>query len=267
MSTSYSPIQRFILASYRLVLRSGMLSTAPGRGLFRHSYFTYKRFFEARHTKALLGFIVPNTVVVDVGANIGYFTHYFVQKVGAAGKVIAIEPEPQNCAELRRLASIHRWQEHVIVYEGAAADVSGTFHLEVDPYHFANHKLALQGIPVQVTTIDALLLECGNPQVSLIKIDVQGAEFKVLQGAVQTLTRYSPAIYAEVDEQALNRFQTSASEVLTFLVDLGYAIHQLNQRGISPPLTASQALDQLRTKNKHYTDYLFLKTPDASAHQ
>ena len=248
-------ILRLCLALYRLVLATGVLSTRLGRILFRSVYLLYKDVFEAKYTNVLIDLIPQGTMVIDVGANIGYFTLKFAHRIGKTGKVIAIEPEQQNYTELRSTIQRAKLTDQVITCQAAAAEVIGEGYVKIDPHHPANHRLAEAGSPVQVTTIDQLVHDNENQVVSLIKIDVQGAEKKVLLGAVETLKRYHPMIFSEIDDNGLQAFQSSARDLLEFVVNLGYDIHQLKKDGCSDALTIEDALDRQRAG---YVDYLFL---------
>src|SRR5580693_4951300 len=104
----------------------------------------------------------------------------------------------------------------------AVAEVTGEGLLEINPGHPGDHKLGTEGVPVAMTTIDDLLAARGWPEVSLIKIDVQGAESRVLAGARRTLERFSPALFLEVDDQQLRRYGSSAAELLTSVTAQGY---------------------------------------------
>ena len=69
------------------------------RSVFEACYEIYKRLIEAPH--ALRAHVQPGTIVVDVGANVGFFTRYFAEWTGADGRVLAIEPEQQNFERLK----------------------------------------------------------------------------------------------------------------------------------------------------------------------
>ncbi len=257
-----NPLVRLVMASYRIVLRSGFLDTPVGRALFNRSYMVYKQLVEARYSDRLLDLIKPGTYVIDVGANIGFFTRKFARTVSQGGKVIAIEPEPHNFAELGQLLSQNHLEQNVVAYQVAAAENEGQLFLKIDPYHPANHKLSQEGLPVKVTTIDRLVQEQHDPVVSLIKIDVQGAEKRVLAGSLQTIHRCRPAIYLEVDDDALRVFESSASDLISYLMNLDYTPHQLTKTGISAGLTVEQACAIQHASN--YTDLLFFRESDRS---
>ena len=72
----------------------------PFNRLFLAVYGIYKRYFEAGPIDRLQEFVPPGSLVIDVGANVGFFSLRFARWVGAEGKVIAIEPEERNCNNL-----------------------------------------------------------------------------------------------------------------------------------------------------------------------
>jgi hypothetical protein len=92
--------QNAFLHAYRLVIARGLLRRAWGRRLFYTAYELYKRLFEARDIAALRAYVPECGLVIDVDANVGFFTERFARWVGPAGRVVAIEPEANNFAEL-----------------------------------------------------------------------------------------------------------------------------------------------------------------------
>ena len=91
-------------------------------------------------------------------------------------------------------------------------------------------------------TIDDLLAARGWPEVSLIKIDVQGAEGRVLAGAAETLRRFHPALFLEIDDHQLRRYGSSADALLRSIAALGYTIHSREGKDLSDPLSIETAL-------------------------
>jgi FkbM family methyltransferase len=239
------------------MLRSGLLSTPLGQRLFVGAYMLYKQKIEARNTKTVLEFIAPGSTVIDVGANIGYFTLQLARQVGATGEVIAIEPEPNNFARLSQVVARAKLEAKISLHQVAAADVMGQLYLKLDPYNPANHQLSDSGVSVEATTIDYLVGALGNPTITLIKIDVQGAEKKVLQGAVATIMRSHPTIFCEVDESGLRHFQSSALDLTNYLCDLGYTAYGLGPKHGYYPIDVSKMMQGLPTA--WYTDFLFLR--------
>src|ERR1041385_3696722 len=103
-------VQNTLLGMYRVVNASGALRTRAGRRVFEWGYHGYKRILEAGDIQALTQWIKPGTLVIDVGANIGFFTKYFARRVSEGGKVLAIEPEQNNfkrLTEMLRKSRLH----------------------------------------------------------------------------------------------------------------------------------------------------------------
>ena len=249
-------LQRCLLGTYRVIRSTGVLETRVGRSVYAWAYGAYKRRLESGPIELLQRWVAPDTVVIDVGANIGYFTLRFAAWVSGTGRVIALEPEARNHAELLRAVKRADRAGVVEVLQVAVAEAVGTGFLELHPSHPGDHRLAARGVPVPVTTLDELLRTRGWPAVSLIKIDVQGAEARVLEGAEETLRRLRPVLFVEVDETALGRYGSSVGELLRRCADDGYTIHTLGPDGPSAELSRSEALAWVA--RQEYTDLLFL---------
>ena len=84
------------VASYGMLARTGIMRQAWTRRVFLAAYSVYKTWIEAGPVDRLKDFVLPGSTVVDVGANIGFFTIKFAQWVGEQGRVIAIEPDLEN---------------------------------------------------------------------------------------------------------------------------------------------------------------------------
>src|ERR1043165_9432642 len=117
--------QRLVLGIYRLPPIQMLLRTRMGSSLFVACYDLYKDFFEASGNHALAGRVAPGSWVIDVGANIGFFTARFARWVKDGGRVIAIEPDSENLELLhRRLANAGR--ASVDVHQAVAMERSGS---------------------------------------------------------------------------------------------------------------------------------------------
>ena len=147
-------LQWILLKLYAAAASSGLLSTAFGKTIFEWSYDKYKEYFEAGDIDALRAFVTPGTTVIDVGANIGFFTKRFALWVGPAGKVIAIEPEPANFGALTRALAHAGIQSVVDALEGVAAEESGSLNLEINSSQPTDHKIGAQGMLVKAFTLD-----------------------------------------------------------------------------------------------------------------
>ncbi|MCC8936899.1 FkbM family methyltransferase [Bradyrhizobium sp. Arg68] len=236
------------------------LHRLPG---FYQTYLTlypiYKRYFEAGPIDRLRSFVPAGSVVIDVGANVGFFTLRFADWVGRDGRVIAIEPDLQNFETLVSALSRANLLDHVFAVKAVAADEPGTKYLELNPLHPADHKLSRShtGVPVTAVTVDDLARDHNGLRPALVKIDVQGAEMLVLRGMNEILDVGSPALFVELSENALQDFGSSVAAVLDLLQGKGYAPYWLTRAGHK---TATRTEIHAKVAANDYTDVLFLKS-------
>jgi FkbM family methyltransferase len=256
-------LQAILLTAYRIVLATGIMRTPLGQRGYEQCYHLYKRWFEARQIDDLRRLVRSDTSVIDVGANIGFFTLRFADWVSGTGRVIALEPDPDNFLQLQRIVARSGRSEVVDLFEGAAAETRGTSYLVRNPYHPADHRLGEHGVPISAYTLDDLLAERGWPPVSLIKIDVQGAEVRVLKGAKETLRRLHPALYIEIDDRALAEGGFSATQLVADLSALGYDMFDPVDGLGGRALDAAAAADRRAVLG--YADFLFLARPALAA--
>ncbi len=127
---------------------------------------------------------------VDVGANIGFFTLLGAARVGAAGRVVALEPHPEVAPVLRGNVRMNGLR-NVQVLQLAAADVSGTAALSGFVAGAGNSGVSTlahasaAGVPayeVRCEPLDRVLDDAGVAAADLVKVDVEGAEARVLRG-------------------------------------------------------------------------------------
>ena len=255
---SRTRIQAALMGGYARLADTGLLERPAARRTFEVAYGAYKLAVEAGPVHHLRDHVPAGSVVIDVGANIGFFTARFARWVGPAGRVVAVEPDAVNAARLRARLRRRRLDARVDVVEGAATDAAGRTHLVLNPHHPGDHKLGATGVEVDAVTVDDLAEGHAPRPVSLVKIDVQGAEELVLDGAGRTLERHRPALFVEISDQALRAFASSAGHLVARMADAGYTGHVLGWRGAGGPV-APERLVELHTGR--YGDVLFLPRP------
>lgn len=223
--------------------------------MFVRAYDVYKEFIETPGNYALARRIPPRTWAVDIGANIGFFTERFAKWVSDGGRVIAVEPDAHNVKLLRQRLARHAIKS-VDVHQAAAAEFSGTICLQRNPDHPGDHRIGDQGEAVTSITLDEVLERAGRPMVSLIKIDTQGSERRVLQGASNTLRRCKPSLFIEVDDRALRQSGTTARELLGELTALQYQFRHISRAGKETPISCEEAMAALMSEKRGYLDLL-----------
>jgi hypothetical protein len=143
--------------------------------------------------------------------------------------------------------------------KAVAAAVPGATYLEINQLRPADHKLSRDGtgLAVEAVRLDDLIEDKSNLRPGLVKIDVQGAEMSVLQGAPDILRLSRRALFIELDENGLGKFGTSVSAILDHLSQYGYKTYWLTRVG--PHQKASAAEIHASVARNGYVDVLFLK--------
>jgi FkbM family methyltransferase len=143
--------------------------------------------------------IKPGFCVYDVGANVGIYTLLASVKAGASGSVYAFEPVERNLRYLRRHVVANQVQNCTIV-KTAVSNTDGIQRFSVATWERSMERLAADGeVEVSSLALDTGVYQKGDlrpPKV--IKIDVEGAELLVLQGAIRLITEYHPSVFVEV---------------------------------------------------------------------
>lgn len=179
----------------------------------------------------------PGMCFVDIGANEGFYSIYAAKKAGTSGRVFSFEPSPRERPWLERNVRANQL-DNVAISPLALADAPGEAVLNLaDAEHNGQNTLGSFGhqgvtcaesVKVELATLDALRESGKIPKIDVIKMDVEGAELKVLRGALDTLKNDRPLILMELFDAALRGQGASAEEVIDFLRDIGYAISEFD---------------------------------------
>jgi FkbM family methyltransferase len=155
--------------------------------------------FMTNHENEIMEYFTPNEgdTVIDVGAHIGLYTLIAAKRVGSSGKVIAIEPDPDNFKILRKNILLNQLS-NVEALECAVYSTREKLKLflpEVEQgrtiFNTVMQDRAGRSnnfLEVEANTLDNILNENNVQRVDYLKIDVEGAELEVLKGAVDTLS-------------------------------------------------------------------------------
>lgn len=172
--------------------------------------------YEPEQTRLFEELLRPGHTVLDVGANVGYYTLLASVLVGDPGRVHAFEPEPRNAGFLRRHASLNR-RGNVRVEQAAVSDREGTARFDFGSGSGTGHLADSGAIEVRTLSLDDYCAQHGLAP-HAIKIDVEGAEMSVLQGARETLVRHRPILFLSTHGAEVH------AAALALLRGLGYAV-------------------------------------------
>ncbi|WP_157369535.1 FkbM family methyltransferase [Zavarzinella formosa] len=229
------PAPHFGEATHQLVDSLGfpMVSHLNDRDHVISAELTKQGMWEPAQTQALLSLLRPDMTVLDIGANIGYFSVLFARAAGASGEVIAVEPESENFFLLSVNSLLTAQMEPeaapIRTHRLAMSDRSGTARLQVFERNLGYHSLVHGGgqrrEEVTTATLDEKLAGWTGRRVDLLKSDTQGSELALLRGAVQLLKRDRPLLCLEF-EPHLNGIDFSI-ELIRFVAAQGYGHFRL----------------------------------------
>lgn len=178
--------------------------------------------YELAKQKRFAQWVQPGFVVYDLGANTGFYTLLAAHLTGRQGQVYAIEPSSKNLAFLRRHIDLNALR-NVICLPIAVSNRCGQarFASHADSYLGKLDERGEELVPV--TTLDHLLAteQCRPPD--LLKIDVEGAEYEVLQGALELLRQHRPVLFLATHGAEVHY------ECCRFLQQHQYDLHPLDQ--------------------------------------
>lgn len=128
-------------------------------------------------------------LVLDIGAHIGKYSVMASKSVGAGGKVIAIEADPDNFKLLRLNIETNHLQDRVYAINAAAWNEVTTISLFRDVFsgRHSVYKRAENSILINTVTVDELVQHDGLTKIDWMKVDIEGAEYAVLLGAKETI--------------------------------------------------------------------------------
>ena len=196
----------------------------------------------------MLSHVIEGTNVVDVGANYGSYSVFFSQKVGPEGKIWAFEPQPyinrllnfnmvlNDITNVQTIQSSVGHKEMVGYMSDKLSDGAKkgqnfeTIFKSNQAINYGGRQLGTGGERVNINTLDSY----GIKNISLLKVDVEGAECLVFWGARETIRREKPVIFGETNYQKLSQATFDSldvpNEVRTFDVrewavrELGYTL-------------------------------------------
>jgi len=197
------------------------------------SLYVYKN-FENTNREFWDDLIKPGMTVFDIGANWGVYSVAAKRLLGESGNLVSFEPNKNEYNKLQNNLSLNAdGTSHVTLVNSAVGDTDGVTTFYMPPkYKGAYGSLGrpkieedCDAVEVKITKLDTYIHENDISALDVIKIDVEGAEIKVLTGAVETLEKFSPIILMEVSDKRTTVFGYKAKDLCEFLLNIGYKLY------------------------------------------
>ena len=205
----------------------------------------------------------PGMICLDVGANLGQFTVHMASLVGPAGRVLAFEPLPHVAERLRGHVAANGVGDVVEIHGVALSNANGScvFHhgdAQIENQGLASlldqrHPDLSQQTEVETVRLDDFVERHGIARIDCMKIDIQGAEPLLLEGAARTLTRMGPDLFVEVSPLDLRPLGLTPSDLLGRLEQLGYRMFEIAGGRLGLALRASDVSPDYYATNVYCT--------------
>lgn len=206
--------------NYQLVVNNPRNSVI-GRSIYETGVW------EADVTEFISSKIKPGWTIFDIGSHIGYYSLLFAKLAGEQGQVHCFEPSPTK-ETLRQNAELNQWA-NLIIHDFALFDREGTICMGERGKTRIKTEISAQDVLVDMKIFDEWKKQQDIKSFDLFKLDVEGAEFNILQGMKQTIEEFKPAILIEVHTEMLPDFGFTAVNVVDFLENAGYEIEPVDR--------------------------------------
>lgn len=237
LGRKYPFIKKFILPFYNLLRwinhrRNRVIKKVDGikyeldlnQLIDSRLYFTGS--WELETVQAIKKTIKPGDVVIDIGANIGCHALLCSKLVGATGKVIAFEPTKRAYEKLAKNKYLNSFAQNIQLEKIVVSDQTikeQTVRINSSWQTFGVQSPLEEEI-VDFITLDEYVGKSDFSKVNLIKIDVDGYEYKIIRGALKTLAKHKPYLILELGSYTLAGVGDSLVDLVDILFYLNYKI-------------------------------------------
>lgn len=190
--------------------------------------------YEKDNVRIINSLIKENTTVFDIGANIGLMAIPMLSNLKKIN-VISVEPSPNSFPFLSRTQAGCSFKSRWSIINKAVSNVQGKINFQLalpsdaayESILNTNRTHFVNSVEVACTTIDQIWEEAGKPEVSFIKIDIEGADLLALKGAIHCINTCKPKILMEWNKINIIPFGLNNSDLLNFAKSINYKIFAL----------------------------------------
>lgn len=209
----------------RWVLNPSDYVQAPLFWLGSHDYW------DVYHVEKLLR---PGDVIFDVGANYGYYSIALATRLQKACEVHAFEPNLPAYQQLVKHIEMNNLTDVITTHRVALSDAEGTGSMVGRPDNSGAASVQPGEGDIVLTTLDAFTQAKGINRIDFMKIDIEGFEERLLRGGGDTISRFNPIIFIEIQPTTLLREGSSVERVVEMLQGFGYRLLQATKDKLLP---------------------------------
>ncbi len=190
--------------------------------------------YEEEVSKMIKLSLTDGSVAIDIGANIGLQSIRMAQRVGTSGSVLAFEPLNYLQEKFKRNMSLNRVENvKLFPYALSNEELNTEFKINRNNWNQGTFNISGQGTGTELQNVtikigDEMPEINGLTRLDLIKIDVEGFEFQVLNGLKKTIEKHTPRIIFEYDVNYWRLNAQNIDDCFNFLRSLNYVVYQIN---------------------------------------
>lgn len=207
-------------------------------GCVAHEDIAFLGFYETELTEEIRKRGKAGGLMVDVGANYGYFSLLWADS-NPKNSVIAVEASPRNLAPLKHNLHLNNLEQRIEVIAAAAGNATGKTRFDLGPDDQTGWgMIALNGgdgtlVEVDTVRLDEVLAARSIDRIDVLKVDAEGADLLVLEGCESLLKRTAIGnIYFERNIERQQRLGIGDDTILEFLKSKGYSVQPMDNVGV-----------------------------------
>lgn len=182
--------------------------------------------YEYKKMKLFKKLVKPNMTILDIGVNKGYFSLLSAKLMKDKGNILSFEPDPDNCKWIKKSIAANNYKS-IRLFQIALFNKNGKktfFKGAKSGHHSLIKNSGLGSTTIQTQKLDDFIDEENITKINLIKIDVEGADIEVLEGAQKLLKNQSPKLIIDIHKIDRKKF-------FNLLENLSYNIFDYNNDG------------------------------------
>jgi FkbM family methyltransferase len=182
------------------------------------------------HFKVVISHLVKEgDTVIDCGANFGYNAVIMGKHIGPNGTLIAFEPQRIIHQQLNGNLILNNIYNAITIQCALGDGSISTTNMRYVDYelpwvNIGDTSIGEGGEEVEVHSLDSINIS----NVDFIKIDVQGYELLLLQGAKETISKFKPDLFIEIEPHQLVKFNTTPEQLINYIKSLGYRMFRID---------------------------------------
>lgn len=210
--------------------------------------------YELPTIRFLRSVLKPGSVCLDVGAQMGYLTLAMATSANKQTIVHSFEPEEQNAQRFRENIALNGLT-NVTLHQSAVSTVDGPLKLYLSNDRnagthstvYIESNVSTEYVEIPSVRLDTFSEQNRLPSIDLIKIDVEGAEIDVINGALESLAHHKPIVIMELSDHLQQARGQTCAEFKQFMARYGYTPYFINENGTlrSCPMDAAHVNDNI----------------------